>query len=245
MVGALVDSDIATNPYLLPNSTLFPAFQAPRRRGGAVRKVVRWAFERQGLYAPLGVRPWNAPGRPEPVDVYIEDGRHGEYGYTEAWEAAPPDLRLAAIADPDAPDVPPHVLTTSYVFVRVQNRGTDPMPAAATVRVFATRLPTLSPPRWRLAPGSFNLWTELAPTAGAVTAAVVPPLPLATFVDFGPFEWRPILPGGHHLVACVEAPGDGCNALVPTYACAVGPTRLAHLVPFDNNIAYRRVVVQL
>jgi hypothetical protein len=62
-------------------------------------------------------------------------------------------------------------------------------------------------------------------------------------VDFGPFEWRPALPGGYGLLACVDAPGDRCNALVSTYACAVGPTRLAHLVPFDNNIGYRHVSV--
>jgi hypothetical protein len=78
-----------------------------------------------------------------------------------------------------------------------------------------------------------------------VTTAVVSPQRANTsFVDFGPFEWRPLLPGPHALLAFVDAPEDRCNALAPTLACAIGPTPIAHLVPFDNNSGYRGVVVQ-
>ena len=39
-----------------------------------MHKVIRWAFEVQGLYNPFG-KITNAPGAPPPVDIYIEDLR--------------------------------------------------------------------------------------------------------------------------------------------------------------------------
>ena len=48
--------------------------------GGAVHKVVRWAFEKQGLYRATGA-PTTDEGEPPEVDVYIDDGRAGEYQY--------------------------------------------------------------------------------------------------------------------------------------------------------------------
>jgi hypothetical protein len=238
LAGALITSDIDT-AFLLPDDDVFPSFRAPARRGGAVHKVVRWCFEQQGLYAPTtGSRPWDAPGQAEPVDLYIEDGRNGGYDYTAQWHVTAPHLRAAALPNPGAPDAPPHANAPSYVFVRVMNRGTALNPPAATVRVFAARAPS-GPPRWRLAPGPFNRWVEQAPhPPGAVTTAVVPP---GGAVDFGPFVWQPVAPGPHGLLACVDGPGDRCNALQPTYASAVGPTRVAHLVPFDNNLGYRGI----
>ena len=48
--------------------------------GGAVHKVIRWAFEQQGAYQPAGApSPVTAPGAPPPDDVYLDDGRNGEY----------------------------------------------------------------------------------------------------------------------------------------------------------------------
>lgn len=238
LAGALMDADVATS-YLLPNAKVFKPFKARLRRGGAVRKVVRWAFERQGLYVGSGAWPVNGPGTPEPVDVYIEDGRHGQYEYAENWDSTSPDVRVVPSPSPSAPDTPPHASHLSYVYVRVYNRGTQATPPAATVKVFATILPGARPPHWRLA-GPFNPWKQLTPDTGAVTTAVVTP---GAFVDFGPFKWQPVLPGHYSLLACVDAPGDRCNALTPTLACAVGPTRLAHLVPVDNNTAHRRIHV--
>ena len=48
--------------------------------GGAFSKVFRWSFEKQGLYQPAGApSPVKQPGGPPSVDVYIDDGRLGEY----------------------------------------------------------------------------------------------------------------------------------------------------------------------
>jgi hypothetical protein len=67
--------------------------------GGWAGKVVRWAFEAQGLYAttdPLVMI--DAPGKPPSVDVFIDDGRpnsDGDFprgGYMPVsldWHAAP------------------------------------------------------------------------------------------------------------------------------------------------------------
>ena len=53
--------------------------------GGAYGKVIRWAFEKQGLYQPAGApTPVTIEGAPPAVDVYIDDGRDGEYEYQPA-----------------------------------------------------------------------------------------------------------------------------------------------------------------
>ena len=52
--------------------------------GGCCVKVIRWAFEQQGLFQPPGAPvPVVTPGAPPPVDVYIDDGRGGQYTYAE------------------------------------------------------------------------------------------------------------------------------------------------------------------
>ena len=50
------------------------------RRG--YKKVIRWAFEKQGCYQPAGTpAPFTTAGAPPSVDVYIDDGRGGEYPF--------------------------------------------------------------------------------------------------------------------------------------------------------------------
>ena len=52
--------------------------------GGAFHKVIRWAFEKQGLYQPVGApTPVTTEGAPPAVDVYINDGRDGEYEWRQ------------------------------------------------------------------------------------------------------------------------------------------------------------------
>lgn len=74
--------------------------------GGYYWKVVRWAYEKQGLFQPPGAPvPVTTVGVLPPIDVYIDDGRHGEYQYGPAnqfpwmqrfWETTEIWNRLAA-----------------------------------------------------------------------------------------------------------------------------------------------------
>src|SRR5205085_5170641 len=94
-----------------------------RRQDVTIHKAIRWAFEKQGLYQPVGTAwPNNQPGAPPDVDVYIDDGRKGEYQFVENWQTVPHALWLT-----DTPNGPhhtsPQVGHTYFVHVRVSNRG--------------------------------------------------------------------------------------------------------------------------
>jgi hypothetical protein len=63
--------------------------------GGAAGKVIRWAYQQQGLYADPNLRyPVNAPGLSPDVDLYIEDKAKRKGGYQpltylkDDWHAA-------------------------------------------------------------------------------------------------------------------------------------------------------------
>ena len=105
--------------------------------GGALHKVVRWAFEQQGLFQPAA-RPGqgntvNQVGNPPPVDVFIDDGRNGGYQYqANHWSCQ--DMWVRRAPDGGLTHEEPVVGTTNYMYVRVQNRGTD---TAQNVRVDA------------------------------------------------------------------------------------------------------------
>jgi hypothetical protein len=76
-VSALIEADLGTGEWVV--DAAWPYEQDPctlRRRGGRVHKVIRWAFEQQGLYAtedPVAVA--EGVGRPPSMDLYIADGR--------------------------------------------------------------------------------------------------------------------------------------------------------------------------
>ena len=67
--------------------------------GGAYGKVIRWSFEKQGMYQPGSPAPGSVstPGNPPAVDVYIDDGRAGEYQFQAVhWNTTTIWNRLAA-----------------------------------------------------------------------------------------------------------------------------------------------------
>ena len=91
--------------------------------GGAYGKVIRWAFEKQGLYQPAGApTPVTIEGAPPAVDVYIDDGRDGEYEYQPVhWDTAAVWNRV----NPDGqPGHQEPAGTTNYAYVKIKNRGT-------------------------------------------------------------------------------------------------------------------------
>lgn len=193
--------------------------------GGAYHKVIRWAFEVQGLFRPPG-DPTTSPGAPPDVDVFIDDGRSGIYEpYLDDFTASP-GVWNRRFPDGGTAHEEPMAGFPNYVYVRVGNRGTqtadDPV-----VRLFQAD------------PASGLEW----PTDW--TAAATPQLfadgPIASGSDtvVGPFAWTPTAAGSVALLASASATDDSSNA------DTVGGTIAAwRLVPFDNNLAQRDTAVQ-
>jgi len=200
--------------------------------GGMLHKVVRWAFEKQGLYQPPGaVIRVESPGAPPVVDVYIDDGRGGEYlpylddvsGSPEIWNR----LGNAPSTSPIEHEAP--VLgKTNYLFVRVKNRGTE---GATDVVVRG----------YRARPGSARVWpADWTPlTTASVTLPVT--VPSGGSAIAGPFSWTPHHAGEEIVLMSVSATGDLSN-IDPASALpsAAGPTPDELAVRLDNNLAERR-----
>ena len=104
--------------------------------GGAWHKVIRWSFEQQGLYQPAGApMPVTQPGAPPDVDVYIDDGRAGTYAPYLPNFSNTADLWNRRFPDGGAAHEEPLAGFPSYVYVRIQNRGTQPA-TDPTVKLF-------------------------------------------------------------------------------------------------------------
>ena len=190
--------------------------------GGAFSKVFRWSFEKQGLYQPTGApSPVTQPGAPPEVDMYINDGRRGEYmpyladfrGDAEIWNRTAADGKTAhqalAIGMPN------------FAYVRVRNRGTTPA-TGVIVRGFQSRTPQAA------------IWpTDWKPLTPA-TIAVPKPIRPGGNIVVGPFPWKPQA-AGESLLFGVSAMGDRSNLETVT----AGPIPNARLVPLDNNTAQR------
>src|SRR5262249_40250396 len=168
----LMEADAQT---VLPNFAGIP--------GGTLHKVIRWGFEKQGLYQPPGAPvPVVTEGAPPLVDVYINDGRNGEYAPyldnfgqgSEIWNR----LTSTPGAGP-ADHQTPMIGVTNYVYVNVKNRGSQ---AANDVVVSGYRCRPGTAMAW---PADWqHLTTEQLPVPGGVA-------PGAT-VTVGPFRWTPV-----------------------------------------------------
>ncbi|MBO9564468.1 MAG: hypothetical protein J7621_16910 [Niastella sp.] len=197
--------------------------------GGAYNKVIRWAFEKQGCYQPAGtLPPITTAGAPPQVDVYINDGRNGEYqfqavhwGNMSMWNRNNPD------GMPGHEDALPGV--TNYMYGKVKNRGTQ---AATNVNVRA----------FHSLPGAGLTWpndfTEMPAAPGLPIASIA--ANNAAEITVGPFEWIPNVNAyGHDCVLMiVSAPGDPSNIDNFTGGETIEEWRL---VPNDNNVGQRNV----
>lgn len=198
--------------------------------GSVYGKFIRWAFEKQGLYQPLGAAfPVITEGAPPPVDLYIDDGRHGEYTFLprfwenrDIWNRHEPDGALKHQT--------PAVCRKNYAYVRIKNRGTQ---NAIHARVNAYHCRPSAGLVW---PDDFEpMTTSSLPVPGSLA-------PNAEIV-VGPFEWTPVDRGHECLLMSVSAPADRANNdPVTTSPAAMGPTPLWRLVPSDNNIGMRAMI---
>ncbi|KAJ5339058.1 hypothetical protein N7452_005786 [Penicillium brevicompactum] len=200
--------------------------------GGAVRKIIRWSFEKQGLYHPLNTP---APGvmtrgPPPAVDTYIDDGRDGEYDYV------PTSGNPSSIWNRQAPDgilfnQAPIAGATNYCYVAVKNRGTENA-QNVQVTVYESNIP--EPTTW---PTHFQTPGTVMQISGSIRGN------RQQTAIAGPFPWTPKSNASfdrHSLLAAVNADGDLSNIDANSgLACAIGPTAVDNLVPFDNNLAVR------
>jgi hypothetical protein len=231
-IGSLTQ---ATNPA---NPTAYASAMTAAERGnwvsedmvgGVYGKVVRWAFEKQGLYQPAGApKPVLTEGAPPAVDLYIDDGRHGEYGYQEKfWETT--DIWNRTEPDGLKGHQTPLVCRTNHAYVRVKNRGTE---VAKGARVHA----------WHCRPSAGLVWPDdFEPMSTASLA--VPDVAPGGSVVVGPFDWTPVHAGHESMFMSVTARTDRANNDPQTgLASAAGPTPTWRLVPADNNIAMRALI---
>jgi zinc metalloprotease ZmpB len=194
--------------------------------GGAYSKVVRWAFEKQGLFQPAGAAtPNNNEGVPAAVDVYIDDGRGGEYPYQVVfWENQ--NIWNRTSADGGTGHEDPIIGQTNYAYVKIKNRGTQDATGVVVKGYHANPAAGLSFP---------NDWLPMT------TAQISAPNVAANNggeITVGPFEWVPFHLGHECVIMIVSATGDASNVdnihagdLIPDW----------RLIPNDNNIGQRNL----
>ena len=236
---ALIEADV----HQVVWSASYPPGHAPYERvGGCSTKVIRWAFEAQGLHAPAGHEyDHNAIGDPEPVDIYIKSLRpnfdlglqsavdfgpgsyvptslHWQQGVadeTPKWQADPLNGILCRPA-------------AGEIDVWVGNRGTATA-SNVRVRVWAAEWPAgTAPPVWN---SGAAIWVH-CPT---------PPYPAKTIArhaseQFGPFSFSPAADRRYVIVAVANCPGDRALVTLFDHACSYLPTPLVDIVPNDNNM---------
>lgn len=207
-------------------------------RGGYYWKVIRWAYEQQGLFQPLGAPfPVTAIGAPPPVDVYIDDGRHGEYQYGPAnqfpwlqrfWETTDIWNRLEPDGQPEHQT--PVIGRTNHAYVRVHNRGTQTA-NAVVVRGYHCR------------PSAGLVWPDDLQPMTTASLNVAGGIAAGGQALVGPFAWRPRHRGHECMFMSISAAGDRANSDpasgMPT---AAGPATLWQMVPCDNNLGLRAVI---
>ncbi len=192
--------------------------------GGAFHKVIRWAFEKQGAFK-IASDVADGPGSPPEVDVYIDDGRNGEYEWRQNfWNTT--DIWSAQVNDSTVGHQTPLVGVTNYFFVKIKNRGQSPA-ENIVVKAHQCRPSTglVWPVDWIPMDTPELPGGTLAPGAEMVV---------------GPFEWTPTNVGHECILASVTADGDESNADTVN-----GDIPHWRLVPFDNNIAQRNVSPEL
>ncbi|MGH7211615.1 MAG: hypothetical protein ACREF1_09170, partial [Acetobacteraceae bacterium] len=194
--------------------------------GGANGKVIRWAFEKQGMFQPPGTpTPNNNIGAPPAIDVYIDDGRGGEYPYQPVfWENQSIWNRLAP--DGGTTHQEPVVNTTNYAYVTLKNRGSQNATGVIVQGYHANPSIGLDyPVDWQIM------------TTPALAAADVPASNSGN-VTVGPFEWTPTHVGHECMFMIVSCPGDASNASNIEAGDTIPEWRM---VPNDNNIGQRNV----
>ena len=235
-VTALIDADAGT-----------AGFQTAKRLflGGAAGKVIRWAYERQGLYAdPAAKYPVDAPGLPPPVDIYIEGQVRKKGGYkpltylNEDWHASPNAMLLVS-APKKRRATTPKVAVDSYLLVFLNNRGSATS-GAVTVNAWVAELGIGGNiPGWHSA-----AWQPLNQTNAPANPVVDPDS--AGGGSAGPwvFKWTPASAGKRYALlaesTCQQDPSNiDTTTGLPCATVTVGgadASDIDYVVSCDNNL---------
>ncbi len=187
--------------------------------GGAYGKVLSWSFEKQNL----------DNGAPPNVDVYIDDGRAGEYEYLPIYSETE-TIWNRRIADGLEGHQEPTV-GTNYAYVKIKNRGTS-VADDVIVKAFHSK------------PSAGLVWPD------DLQPMTTPELPAGTLQPnnteekiIGPFLWTPVenATGDDSMLMIVSAFGDPSNVDNFIAGEEIEDWRL---VPNDNNIGLRNVKLE-
>jgi len=194
--------------------------------GGAYLKVIRWAFEKQGLFRAAGASV-TAVGSPPPVDVYINDGRNGEYQYVANHWSCQDIWNRTGTTGGDGGGIhqEPIVGETNRAFVRIKNRGSQ---IATTVVVKGYHC---NPGVGLTYPVDWTPMTDASLPAPNIAAND------NVGIVVGPFRWIPSQLEHECMFFSVSADNDLSNIEVRI----TGSIPEWRLVPHDNNIAQRNV----
>jgi hypothetical protein len=196
--------------------------------GHCIHKVARWAFEKQGAFPnPMAPLPITGPGQPPDIDVFIDDGRNGEYDYatdlyhgTATWNRLEPDN--------GALHQEPKCGVVNHAYVAVRNRGLQTA-RRVVVRGFHSVKSCCCGDK----PGEMIWPTDFLQmeTQFALVDAIEP----GSYAIAGPFKWRPCSKRDS-LVFYASTRGDLANAeRLP----ADQQVPVDRIVPFDNNMSLR------
>jgi hypothetical protein len=198
--------------------------------GDAYGKVIRWAFEKQGLRfdTPFPAKGTvTTEGPPPAVDVYIDDGRGGEYPYQPVhWNTT--TIWNRKKADGGLTHQTPKLNKKNYAYVKIKNRGTQTA-NNVIVRGFHTK-----PAAGLLWPADFEPFATAQLSVGTLGANN------SEEKIVGPFEWEPNVNAYGHdcMLMIVSATSDPSNIDNFTPGEVIPEWRL---VPNDNNIGQRNV----
>ncbi|MBS1777373.1 MAG: hypothetical protein JSS64_13950 [Bacteroidetes bacterium] len=195
-------------------------------RMGTSHKVITWAFEKLAAFNLPSPTPPNPPAPPT-YDIYIDDGRNGEYNYiTNFWNTTEIFNRHQNDGQTNQTHQNPSPNTTNYLFVRVKNRG---QLNADNILVNG----------YRCTPGGGMVWPQDWILLNSNPVSGGSGLTLGNSRIVGPITWTPPTGQNHVcLLFTVEALGDVPHTWYPIPNTVIPDW---HLVPSDNNIAQRNL----
>ncbi len=231
-VSALITADRYATPFAINPAALVPALGPLRRAcGGGAHKVIRWAFENQGLYASdVSNDVVEGTGRPPRVDLYIP-------GLADRLQGGYEPVPLTWASDPLQPAPLWHASDAGLfardnaLWVVAGNRGAEAADDV-TARCWVAA-----------ATAGALVWQELPACVPPVAPVTVRAQAMASFCFVAPAA------GAYWVLAEISCEADRAN-LDPLAGlpCSTGgpPTdtdELTDLVSGDNNLGLRVMVL--